>query len=68
MVDRHQALGDAIVTAEIFLRMLPLLEVEGIVTLGDALAASEKAVELRKRQTESFGTVGATPLEAVREV
>lgn len=67
VVDRHRALGDALVTAEIFLRMLPLLEAEGIVTLGDALAASEQAVELRRRQTESFGTVGATPLEAVRE-
>jgi DNA polymerase-3 subunit epsilon len=37
---RHTALGDAIMTAEIFLRMLPLLAEKGIRTLGEAREAS----------------------------
>lgn len=39
---RHTALGDAIVTGEIFLRLLPLLAAKGITTLGEALRASRK--------------------------
>jgi len=39
---RHTALGDAIMTAEIFLRMVPLLAGQGIRTLGDARAASQQ--------------------------
>jgi DNA polymerase III epsilon subunit family exonuclease len=40
VVGRHTALGDALVTGEIFLRLLPLLAEHGIVTLGQALEAS----------------------------
>jgi len=47
---RHTALGDAFVTAEVFLRLLELLEQRGIETLGNALQASAKMVELRKLQ------------------
>jgi DNA polymerase-3 subunit epsilon len=55
LLDRHQALGDAMGTAEIFLRMLDLLEARGIATLGAALAATEQATALRRRQRQQFG-------------
>jgi len=42
IIGRHNALGDAIVTAEVFLRLLPLLEDMGIHTLGQAQAAAQK--------------------------
>ncbi len=43
VVGRHTALGDAIVTAEVLLKLIPLLEAQGIVTLEDALEASAKS-------------------------
>jgi DNA polymerase-3 subunit epsilon len=42
VLGRHTALGDAILTAEIFLKLIPLLAAEGILTLEDALEASRK--------------------------
>jgi DNA polymerase-3 subunit epsilon len=42
VIGRHTALGDALVTGEIFLRLLPLLAEQGIVTLGQALEASRE--------------------------
>jgi DNA polymerase-3 subunit epsilon len=41
VLGRHTALGDAVVTAEVFIKMLPLLRAKGIATLGQALEASK---------------------------
>lgn len=39
---RHTALGDAHATAEVLLKLLPILEGRGITTFGDALSAMRK--------------------------
>ena len=42
VIGRHTALGDAIVTAEVLLRLIPLLAAKGIHTLGQAREAAQK--------------------------
>ncbi|MEM6711156.1 MAG: exonuclease domain-containing protein [Pseudomonadota bacterium] len=50
--DRHTALGDALATAHVFLKLLPLLEARSVTTLGEAVAASERQVGLRRMQAQ----------------
>jgi DNA polymerase-3 subunit epsilon len=47
VLGRHTALGDALVTAEVFLRMIPLLAEMGILTLGQAREAAQKTYHAR---------------------
>jgi DNA polymerase-3 subunit epsilon len=42
VLGRHTALGDALMTAEVYARMIPLLKERGFCTLGQALRACER--------------------------
>jgi DNA polymerase-3 subunit epsilon len=47
---RHTALGDSLVTAELYAGMAPRLAARGILTLGDALQFSDRATAIIRRQ------------------
>jgi len=47
---RHTALGDTMATAEVFLRLVDLLEASGITTLRQAVEAENKIAAIRRQQ------------------
>ena len=47
VIGRHTAMGDAMVTADAFLRLIPLLAEKGIHTLGQACTAAERTYYAR---------------------
>jgi DNA polymerase III subunit epsilon len=47
IIGRHTAMGDAMVTAEVFLRLIPLLAEKGIHTLGQAREAAQQTYYAR---------------------
>ncbi len=55
---RHSALGDALATAEVFVRLLPLLRKRGITTVGQAVDAARPG---RGRGPGSLGATEARP-------
>ncbi len=52
VMGRHTALGDSLLTAQIFVRLLDLLEARGIKTLNEAVEASSRMLEVRKQQAQ----------------
>ncbi|HSQ00571.1 MAG TPA: exonuclease domain-containing protein [Candidatus Dormibacteraeota bacterium] len=62
--DRHRALGDALVTAEVFVRLLPRLAAAGVRTIGDAEARANAQSRIRARQVAE-GWYDATSVEAL---
>ncbi|MBX3025830.1 CBS domain-containing protein [bacterium] len=62
--DRHRALADALVTAEIFVRLLPRLAAAGVSTIADAEARANAQTRIRSRQVAE-GWYDATSVEAL---
>ena len=50
---RHTALGDTLVTAEVYRRLVARLEESGISTLQEAMAFSDRAMGIIRRQEEA---------------
>jgi DNA polymerase-3 subunit epsilon len=48
--DRHSALGDAVTTAEVLVKMIDVLEARGIRDLGAALEAADRVQEIKRMQ------------------
>ncbi|MFP6665402.1 MAG: exonuclease domain-containing protein [Deltaproteobacteria bacterium] len=52
ITNRHEALGDALMTAEIFRHLLPELEAAGILTIAEAEARMGGQMRIRSRQAD----------------
>jgi DNA polymerase III subunit epsilon len=52
IIGRHTSLGDAILTGEIFLKLIPLLAERGIVTLQDARSAAQETYDARTKAVD----------------
>src|SRR5262245_33310864 len=63
---RHPPLGDALVTPEIFARLIPLLTQAGVRTLGDAQARSNAQTRIRARHADQgwYDTTSVRPPDA----
>ena len=48
-IGRHSSLGDAMVTAEVLLRLIPRLKEKDITTLGQARQAAQKTYLARRK-------------------
>jgi DNA polymerase-3 subunit epsilon len=58
---RHSALGDALLAAQLFTRMLPLLLGQGIHTVGQAREAARRTYHARVDRAQWGGANGANP-------
>ena len=52
VIARHTAVGDALTTAAVFVKMLDLLEAKGVTTFGQAVKISSRMMEQRKRHLQ----------------
>ena len=52
VIGRHTAVGDAITTAAVFVKLIDLLEARGVTTFGQAVKISSRMMEQRKRHLQ----------------
>jgi DNA polymerase-3 subunit epsilon len=60
VMGRHSALGDALLTGELFTRLLPLLFGQGIHTVGEAQEAARRTYHARVDEARYGRSVGSS--------